>query len=575
MPTPVEDIKQKLDIVEFLRGYLTLQPAGKNFKALCPFHREKTPSFMVSPERQTWHCFGCNLGGDIFSFVIRYENIDFGEALRILADKAGIELRRVSPAEYKFTGLLHELNQAASEFFRRELANSAEAKKYLHDRGLKSETVNEFEVGWAPNQPEALTLKLLNAGHRPEDLVQAGLSIKTERGLLLDRFRGRIMFPIHNHFGKVVGFTGRVLPTRPEPAEGPGNPSTGSGLAAAKYVNSPETPIFSKSKLLYGFWKSKNDVREKGSVFLVEGQTDFLMSWQAGIKNVVASSGTALTADHLRVLRRLTDKLVLSFDNDQAGWQAGERAIDLAEANDFEVKVISLGKYKDPAEAAQDDPVALAKTVSDARPAMEFYFERYLPKEKPKKHDREFLRQLRVVLGKIKIILSPVEQNSWFKELAKRVGISEKVLEEESARLAVKETAPPTGVGPEAAPQPFSRREILSQRLISAMLGNNQFDLLGGHESYLAVEYREVVAVLRTGARAVADPQKDEILNLIVLQAEAMPPSEVEEMKNHLFYEYLKDRRRELSEAVKRAEAAGDDAAVEAALREFNQLPAV
>src|SRR3989344_1576897 len=242
--SPVEEIKQKLDIVEFLRGYLTVQPAGKNFKANCPFHKEKTPSFMISPERQSWHCFGCGIGGDVFRFTMRYENVEFGEALRILADKAGIELRRLNPAEYKYTGLLYELNQLAKEFFRKELENSAEAKKYLLERGLKQETINEFEIGWAPNKPEALTFHLLSMNYRPEDMVQAGLSFKTDRGAQIDRFRGRIMFPIHNHLGKVVGFTGRILPQFD-------NGQTG------KYVNSPETPIFNKSKLLYGFWKSK------------------------------------------------------------------------------------------------------------------------------------------------------------------------------------------------------------------------------------------------------------------------------------------------------------------------------
>src|SRR6185437_8464253 len=173
-------------------------------------------------------------------------------------------------------------------------------------RGLKSETVNEFEIGWAPNEPEGLSMHLLNSGAAPQDLMQAGLSIKTERGLMLDRFRGRIMFPIHNHLGKVVGFTGRILPQLDKGDMG-------------KYINSPETPIFQKSKVLYGFWKSKDGIREAKTAFLVEGQMDYLMSWQSGVKNVIASSGTALTADHLRVVHRLAEELVLCFDSDVAG----------------------------------------------------------------------------------------------------------------------------------------------------------------------------------------------------------------------------------------------------------------
>ncbi len=213
MPSPTTElIKSKLDVVEFLRGYMTLTQAGRNFKGLCPFHKEKSPSFMVSPERQSWHCFGCGIGGDVFSFVMRHENMEFGEALRLLAEKAGVELKHENPAEWKYSGLLYELNDSAKNFFRKMLAASDVAKKYLAERGLTQETIDTFEIGWAPNEPEALSMNLLNGGAAPQDIVQAGLSIKTERGLMLDRFRGRIMFPIHNHLGKVVGFTGVFCP---------------------------------------------------------------------------------------------------------------------------------------------------------------------------------------------------------------------------------------------------------------------------------------------------------------------------------------------------------------------------
>lgn len=571
MASPVEEIKEKLDIVEFLRQYLALSPAGRNFKALCPFHKERTPSFMVSPERQTWHCFGCGLGGDIFGFLMRYENVEFGEALRILAEKAGVELRRMNPAEYKFTGLLYELNGAAKNFFREQLAGSPEAQKYLKSRGLTEESIDTFELGWAPNEPEALTLHFLNQNYRPEDLLQAGLSFKTERGMHLDRFRGRIMFPIHNHFGKVVGFTGRILPQYDDGKMG-------------KYVNSPETAIFAKSKLLYGFWQSKNAIREAGEAFLVEGQMDFLMSWQAGVKNAVATSGTALTFDHLRTLKRLADRLVVSFDNDEAGWEAGERAVDMAEANGFQVKVVTFADLKDPAEAAEKDPRALLDMVKNAKPAPEFYFAKYLPAPtgasgggaKSDVRNPEFLKRLRAVLAKLNSIASPVERSFWLKELGKRVGIQEKTLEEEAARLTA--PAPVTGVVREEEIQPaqrrvFTRRELLSQRLISAMLPGNRFDLLGGCEEYLSLQYRRVLEVVKTGERRSGDPALDEILNLVVLQSDEFSPAEVEELKEHLLREYIKERREELVEAMKKAELAGDEEAFRAASEEFHRLP--
>ncbi|KKS80180.1 MAG: primase protein [Candidatus Woesebacteria bacterium GW2011_GWC1_43_10b] len=303
--TPVEQIKDKLDLVEFLKGYVELKPAGKNQKANCPFHKEKTPSFMVSPERQMWRCFGCGEGGDIFKFVMRYENLEFYEALRVLAEKAGVDLKHGSSADQRQLNNLYELVAAAKDIFATHLKNSKEAIAYLKERNLTGQTAKEFELGFSPDQSDTVTMELVNKGFRMEDIVRAGLTIKTERGKYLDRFRGRIMFPIHNHFGKPVGFTGRVLP--------------GADDQFGKYVNTPETPLFNKSRVLYGFWKSKKLVREAKKALLVEGQMDFLQLWQNGITNVVATSGTALTGDHLRALGRVADEIVVAFDRDEAG----------------------------------------------------------------------------------------------------------------------------------------------------------------------------------------------------------------------------------------------------------------
>jgi len=564
--SPAEEIKQKLDVAEFLRGYLTISPAGKNFKANCPFHKEKTPSFMISPERQSWHCFGCGVGGDIFSFVMRYENVEFGEALRILADKAGVELRRLNPAEYKYTGLLYEINQAAKEFFRKELEKSPIAQKYLSERELKKETLGEFELGWAPNQPEALTFHLLNLNYRPEDLVSAGVSFKTERGAQIDRFRGRIIFPIHNHLGKTVGFTGRVLPQF----------DTGQ---TGKYVNSPETAIFNKSKLLYGFWKSKDAIREKGEAFLVEGQMDFLMSYQSGVKNAVATSGTALTADHLRALKRMCERLVVSFDSDSAGLAAGERAIELAEANDFQVKVLNLGKYKDPAEAVQAEPEFLAKAIAAAEPAPEFYFLRYGLTGPVNLGDREVLARVRGALGKLAHIISPVERNYWLKELAKKIGANENDLRDEMAGLQAKFGAAPVKSVTEAQAAPaapaeiLNRWELLSQRLLSALLPENKLESIGNCAGYLAPGYGPVFTLLQKREHRSADQKLDGILNLIILRSENLSEAETGELKKQLTLEYSRERRKELTALVRQAEAKRDEVAVERLQKEIDALP--
>lgn len=554
-----ELIKEKLDIVEFLRGYLLLSPAGKNFKALCPFHKEKTASFMVSPERQTWHCFGCNLGGDIFTFFMRHENMEFGEALRVLAEKAGVDLKTASASDYKLAGLLYDINKEAVKFFKDGLLNSEQARKYLSERGLRQPTIEEFELGWAPLEPEALGLHLIQRGFYPEDIIRAGLAFKSERGLSMDRFRGRIMFPLHNSFGKVVGFTGRILPQF----------DTGE---IGKYVNSPETPIFNKSKLLYGLHKTKDFIREKNEAFLVEGQMDFLMCWQAGIKNAVAASGTALGIEHLKNLKRLTDKLILSFDTDEAGFNAGERAIDLSEANDFNVRVAVLRQFKDPAEAAEKDPEGLKRTIAKAEPAQEFYFERYLSGDKiigPL--SREYLAKLRIVLAKIQNIASPVGRSLWLKELGRRTGIEEKVLFEEAEKVGSSKISQSGVIEESAVPKAqFARRELLSQYLLAIGLAKNDFGLIEESAPYLSTDCREVFEFLKEGKKAVADPHLDELMNLVMLRRGAIQEENAEDIKKFLAEEYAKERRVTLARAVKDAEMSGDEASVGSALREFH-----
>ncbi len=562
--SPVEQIKEKLEITEFLKGYLELRPAGKNFKALCPFHREKSPSFMVSPDRGSWHCFGCNLGGDIFTFIMRYENLEFSEALKILAEKAGVELQRLNPAEYKLFGLLYDLNDIAKNFFIKELANSPVAKKYLESRGLKEETIKEFEIGFAPNSPEALNLHFINSGYRSDDVLRAGLAFKSEKGVQFDRFRGRIMFPIKNNVGKTVGFTGRVLPEF----------DTGT---MGKYVNSPETPIFVKSKILYGFDKSKESIRETKTAFLVEGQMDLIMSWQSGIKNVVASSGTALTPDHLRTLKRFTDQLILSFDTDDAGFAAGERAIDLAENMDFNIKVVVFKDFKDAAEAAQADPSNLAKAISEAVPATKFYFKKYL--EFPgsfSSGNREHLRSLRVVLAKIKNLASPVEQSFWMKELSTHVGVSEKTLSEESEKLDVQTERASAGSGAEnetlIPTRNFSRRDIVSQRFLSAVFQAGDFAQIEECANFLKPEYQSILEILKSGEKSSPDPNLDSLINFILLRSGESAPNELVDLKKNLFSEYIKEERQIITEKIKQADTLKDDQALAEAMAELGEL---
>jgi len=560
--SPVELIKEKIDIVDFISGYINLSRAGKNWKGLCPFHKEKTPSFMVSPERQTWHCFGCNLGGDIFTFLMKYENLEFGEALRVLAEKAGVELKKVSPQEYKYIGLLYELNELAKKFFISELENNKKAFEYILSRGLKPETISEFEIGFAPDLNDGLSIHLINSGYSPDDIIRAGLAIKNEKGRIFDRFRGRIMFPIHNHLGKVVGFTGRILPEFEKEDVG-------------KYINSPETPIFKKSKILYGFWKSKNFIREKNSAFLVEGQMDFLASWQAGIKNTVASSGTALTEDHLSALRKLTDKLIITFDNDKAGQEAGEKAIDMALKFDFDVKIVMFQDFKDPAEAALAGEKNLLNAIEKAMPAPEFYFQKYLKQEKSN-WSKDKLKNIQAVLQKLLNIESPVERNFWIKKLSEITSIDEKVLIEEAQKLIKKVKIVSRVDSKENNNQIYSKKfnrwELLSQEFIIALLGKESLNPEIEEKKYLEPTYQKIFELLSKGVKKSEDPSLDEIINLIMLKSGDYLILNLEEIKKELKKEYLKEKKIELTKKIREAEKQNNEDAIKKYLAELNDL---
>lgn len=556
--SPIELIKEKIDIVDFLSGYLQLTRAGKNYKALCPFHKEKTPSFMVSPERQSWHCFGCGLGGDIFTFLMKYENLEFGEALKVLAEKAGVELKKISPQEYKYVGLLYELNEIAKNFFIEQLENNKEAEAYLKSRGLSKETIAEFEIGVSPFGYDELAVHLINLGYDRDDILRSGLIFINEKGKIMDRFRQRIMFPIHNHLGKIVGFTGRILPQFETDEIG-------------KYVNSPETSIFKKSKILYGFWKSKNFIREADAAFLVEGQMDFLMSWQSGIKNVLATSGTSLTIEHLSAIKKITENLIISFDNDSAGWEAGERAIDLANSLDFSTKVIILEDAKDPAELAYKNPEKLKEIIKNPIPSIEFYFKKYL-KSDLTPTDRNYLKNLRIVLLKILNLSSPVERNFWIKQLAQKTQTSESSLIEEIQKLNNKFKNNLKKEPENLAAKKFNRLEILSQEFIRALIA---YDLLNQdikELEYLDDQYKKIFNLIKDKKYKTNENSVDELINLILLGVKEKEFYNLDELKKHLKNEFIKQRKNEIIKQIKEAEIKGDENKLKDALKELHNL---
>ena len=555
MLTPLEEIKEKIDIVDFIKSYLPLHPAGKNFKALCPFHQEKTPSFVVSPERRIWHCFGsCGEGGDIVKFLMKYENLEFYEALRFLAEKAGIELRRLNLQDQKEFNLLYDLNEKAKFFYKEQLAKAPAALEYLKKRALQQNTIEEFEIGFAPAGGENLVLYLINLGYNINDIAKAGLAVKTEKGKYLDRFYNRIMFPIYNNFGKVIGFTGRILPQFE-------NPETG------KYVNSPETPLFNKSRILYGFHKAKTEISRSQTAFLVEGQMDFLMAWQSGLKNAVATSGTALGQEQLNILKRLADSLIISFDRDEAGIKALERSLDLFSNSDFNIKVIDLNGYKDPAEAAEKNPDFLKKALEHTRPAFICLFNFYLNGEQDWTAKK---RNLRHLLQHVKNLKSHIEQSHWLKELSLKSGIEEKILAQELTAIKVKTSA---SSEPEEKERTevvkLSRTDLVCQKLLSLILSKPEFlPIVIPNRGYFPTSWQKFL-----DNPSLLPPLLDLLSTYEFSDFDkTMLKKELQELIKQLKLEFLKNQGRQLQEEIKSAQKNNDKNLLDDSLRKFQAV---
>ena len=407
--------------MDVISGYIKVQKAGVNFKARCPFHNEKTPSFYISPERQIWHCFGCSLGGDIFGFIKQIEGVEFPEALRILAQRAGVRLEKFDPAAQDAKSILYEICETAARFFEKQLYYSAEGKKalaYLRDRGLSENTIKEFRLGFAPEGWRNLSNFLRDCGYKDKDIVDSGMSIKKEDGAdTHDRFRGRIIFPIADINDRIVGFTGRVFGNN-HPAD------------AGKYINSPQTLIYDKSRVLYGLNKAKLETRKADRCLLVEGNMDAIMSYQAGVKNVAATSGTALTPSHLQLLQRYTGNLDFCFDTDQAGLVATRRGIGLALSQNFNIQIVHLNdpECKDPADYVKKFGQKWSEAVKTAKPALDFYFDKL--KSELDLASVNGKKMIITNLGPlIRRLASNVERGHWISKIAAVIRAREKDVE--------------------------------------------------------------------------------------------------------------------------------------------------
>lgn len=480
-----EEIKNRLDIFEVISSYIKLQKAGANYRAICPFHSEKKPSFFVSPGRQIWHCFGCQIGGDIFKFVMQIEGIEFVDALRLLAQRAGVELRK---QEFQDPGWrterqrLLEICELACKFYEKQLTGSAtgrKAREYLLNRGISEASLQKWRVGYAPDAFRGLSDFLTSRGYKTDEMEKAGLAIKGERDAagssaiadrtsfwFGDRFRGRIMFPVFDANSQVVGFGGRVF-----------EQSSQASKDLAKYVNTPATMLYDKSRILYGLDKAKVAIRKGNACILVEGYVDAIMCHQAGYENTVATSGTALTDYQLRIMKRFTENLLTAFDMDVAGNAATKRGIDLAIAQGFNVKVITMPQESDPADIIAADLSLWEKLIKEARGVVDFYFDIAFSKfEDQKQNGKTYRPQEKkeissLLLPIIKKIPNRIEQSHWIQELSRKLGVKEEDLETELKKVREngsvlyfeKENEMPVTV-------PKSRQELLEERVLSLLL---------------------------------------------------------------------------------------------------------
>lgn len=452
----VETVKERLDIAEIVSGYVKLEKAGASFKGRCPFHNEKTPSFFVSPVRQSYYCFGCGAKGDIFTFVEELEGLSFREALKMLAERAGIELEyrpEAAKARSEKERLLGAL-ETATIFFEGELKKNGAAQKYIASRGIDEGSVKRWRLGYAPAEWRALYSHMLALGYDKETLVKTGLVRTVAEGVgkePYDVFRDRIIFPLSDSNGEVIAFSGRALKKETEP----------------KYINTPDTVLFTKSEVLYGLDKAKEKVRRKDYAVLVEGQMDLVLSHQAGIDNTVASSGTAFTRAHLERLKRLSKRIILAFDGDSAGGKASEKATELAMNLGLEVKIAALPSGKDPAELVKADPQSWKEVLKKSLPAIEHFLTLLVAEEKDE-------RKLGLAIGRkllpmVALLPTSIEKSHFASLIARKTGFKEDVLWDDLKKLRITELKPlPAKAEKEQYVEEKklrSRKEILEERL--------------------------------------------------------------------------------------------------------------
>lgn len=467
----VQEIKERLNIVDIIQEYVPLKLAGSNYKARCPFHQEKTPSFVVSNERQSWHCFGaCGEGGDMFSFIQKIEGIDFPEALRLLASKAGVVIERIDPKLITQRTRILDILTQASLFFESQLFETPSGKsalEYLSRRGLSKDTIQSFRLGYANKSWDGLLSFYSSQGFSPKEVELAGLAIAKESGRgWYDRFRDRLMFPIEDIHGTVIGFGGR---TRNE-----------QGSVEAKYINTPQTMVYDKSRCLFGLSKAKSAIRQSKIAILVEGYMDVITAHQAGFQNTIAISGTALTAGHIELVKRYAKTLIFAFDTDDAGRRAIGRSIPVALQSEFVVKIANLDheQGKDPDEIIRGSKDAFVKGIADAKLFLDYYFDRIV-KHVDRTNILHKKRASQLILSVLRYCPDPIERSHYIQKLAQSINVREDDLFETMTRLQTlprfRRSTTTSGEQKVEYGKTKDRREMISEQIFGLALMKRPF----------------------------------------------------------------------------------------------------
>ena len=593
----IEEIKNRLNVVDVVGSYVKLTKTGANYRGACPFHSEKKPSFFVSPARQMWHCFGCGAGSSIFDFVMKIEGVEFGDALKILANKAGVELKKENPKLKTERQRLYEICELACSFFEKQLGNSSwgsQAKEYLLKRGIKEESVKKWRIGYSPDTWQGLSDFLVGRGYKREEIVKAGLAVESQKSQNpYDRFRGRIIFPIFDLSSQVVGFGGRVFKEQ-------------NSKEIAKYINTPQTLLYDKSNILYGMNNAKLAVRKNNQCVLTEGYTDVIMCHQAGFENTVASSGTALTWQHLNILKRYSDNLLLAFDMDVAGDSATKRGINLAEMQGFNIKIIdAYSKVKDPAEIIFENLKNWQDALSKARSIMDYYFDSAFAgfDGKTPGGKKEISK---IILPAIKRLPNKIEQSHWTQKLSQKLDIREDAILEELKKAksddayfysrAEKEKVLKVAFdGEEGSPlsrevSAGQRKKLLEDKIMSLILKDPEnlnlieqpHHNLFCEKTQKFIEDIKKIAPLEEGGSKAAfadafkiDGYKD-FLDILSLRSEVEYEEdgceEIQLCLVQLKDINIRDRRAKISQEIKNAEQKKDFEKVNCLIKEFNLI---